>query len=118
MKPVIIESPYAAKPGHYCTEIAREYLLDAIRDCLRKGEAPFASHRMYTDGVLDDNVPEDRSLGIYAGLCWQGKADYVVVYQDLGISEGMKRAINLAQKEGRRIVYRSLKDWNRNEVNA
>lgn len=112
MIPVILESPFAAKPGHYCRDIAREYLSDAMRDCLRRGEAPFASHGLYTQqGVLCDDVPEERSLGILAGLAWQGRADYVVFYCDLGISPGMQRALHKAQHERLTIKMRSLPDW-------
>lgn len=47
---VIIESPYAGDVDRNL-----EYLRAAMRDCLKRGEAPFASHALYTQpGVLDD----------------------------------------------------------------
>lgn len=47
MKLVIVESPYA---GDVKTNVA--YARAAIRDCLMRGEAPYASHLLYTqEGV-------------------------------------------------------------------
>jgi hypothetical protein len=103
MKRVIIESPYAG-------DIARNkaYLQACIRDCLNRGEAPFASHQMYTD-ALDDNDPEQRKLGMLAGLRWAWCADAIVVYGDHGISPGMKWAIEQTVKH-MPVEYRLLYD--------
>jgi len=66
MRRVIIESPFAGK-GETASERMFEeyknirYLRACMRDCLLKGEAPFASHGLYTqEGVLDDTIPEER----------------------------------------------------------
>lgn len=93
---VIIESPYAA-----ATDFERErndrYLSAAIRDCLTRDEAPFASHALYTlPGILDDTIPAEREIGIDAGFAFRRVADLTVVYQDLGISPGMLRGIDQA----------------------
>ena len=107
MRRVIIESPYAG-------DVARNtaYARAAMRDCLLRGEAPYASHLLYTQpGVFDDTNPEERKGGIDAGLAWGDVADVVAVYADLGVSEGMKYGIALHEKEGRRIEYRSLDGW-------
>lgn len=87
MKLVIIESPFAGD-----VERNRSYLSAAIRDCLGRGEAPFASHGFYTYH-LDDLIPEERELGIRCGLEWGARADLAAIYTDLGISNGMERAI-------------------------
>ena len=79
-------------------------------DSLYRGEAPFASHALYTQ-MLDDTIPEQRSMGINAGLAWGDAADLVAVYQDLGISAGMKMGIERHQANGTRIEYRSLPEW-------
>lgn len=105
---VLVESPYAAS-----TPEGREanitYLRRALRDCLKRGEAPFASHALYTqEGVLDDTVPEERALGIEAGLVWGRQADATVVYMDRGVSEGMKLGIERAKSEGRPVERRFL----------
>lgn len=107
MRLVIIESPFAGD-----TERNLAYLRAAMRDCLLRGEAPYASHALYTQpGVLDDEIPDERTLGIEAGLRWGEKASATVVYFDLGISRGMKQGIERARLEGRTIEYRSLSGW-------
>lgn len=104
MRRVIVESPFA---GDVQRNIA--YGRACLHDCLKRGEAPFASHLLYTqEGVLDDNVPGERSLGINAGFIWGQAAEATVVYTDLGISGGMKQGILQAQKEGRPVEYRKL----------
>lgn len=83
-----------------------------MRDCLNRGEAPFASHGLYTqDGVLDDSNPTERRQGIEAGFAWREKAELTVVYTDLGISSGMELGIEDARVKGLPIEYRSLKRW-------
>lgn len=107
MRLVIIESPYAG-------DVERNllYLRAAMRDCLARDEAPFASHALYTQpGVLDDTDPGERRLGIDAGLAWGAKADATVVYADLGISPGMRIGIRRAKAAGRTVEYRWLREW-------
>lgn len=109
MRLVLIESPYA---GNVARNI--EYARAAMRDCLMRGEAPFASHLLYTqDGVLNDDIPAQRRLGIEAGLAWGRMADATVVYDDLGISSGMKAGIARAVSRGRKVEYRQIPGWGR-----
>lgn len=104
MEKVIIESPYA---GDVETNIA--YAKRCINDSLRRGESPIASHLLYTqDGILDENKPEDRKLGIDAWLEWIKVADKQAVYIDHGISKGMQAAIDKAIELEVWIEYRSL----------
>lgn len=105
---VILESPYA---GPDEKSIARNvaYARMALRDSLLRGEAPIASHLLYTQpGVLDDGKPDDRKLGIEAGLAWGSVAMATVVYADLGISSGMDEGISRAEREGRTVEERRL----------
>lgn len=105
--PVILESPYAG-------DIERNdaYLNAALHDCLMRGEAPFASHGLYTrPGVLDDTVPAERAAGIAAGFAWRALAQRTVVYVDLGISRGMEAGIRDAIQRGNPVEYRSLPEW-------
>lgn len=104
---VIIESPFA---GDIKQSLA--YVRACMRDCFMRGEHPFASHALYTQpGVLDDDDPAERQLGIEAGLFWGECAAKTVVYTDLGLSQGMRYGIENAQRAGRLIEYRSLPDW-------
>lgn len=107
MRLVIVESPYA---GDIDRNIA--YARAAVRDCLLRGEAPMASHLLYTQpGVLRDEVPDERRHGIKAGLAWGRVAEATVVYTDLGISRGMATGIADAEATGRPVEYRTLKEW-------
>jgi hypothetical protein len=81
------------------------YARVCMADCLNRGEAPFASHLLYTQ-VLDDVQPDHRAMGIEAGLAWGALADATVVYDDFGISEGMKLGIERAKSVGRPVEYR------------
>lgn len=80
------------------------YARRALLDSLERGEAPYASHLLYTQ-VLDDSTPEQRQHGLEAGWAWQSVVDAVVVYTDLGISAGMQAAIDSAKCP---VEYRSI----------
>jgi len=103
---VIIESPYAGD-----VERNLRYVRACMADCLARGEAPYASHALYTQpGVLDDGVPEERRLGMRAGFAWREMADATVVYTDIGMSRGMEEGIADAVAECREVEYRTLGD--------
>lgn len=106
--PVILESPFAAPDE---AGIARNvaYARRAMRDSLLRGEAPMVSHILYAaSGALDDTNPDERALGIDAGLAWGREAALTVVYRDLGISSGMRYGIERAEREGRVVEYREI----------
>jgi hypothetical protein len=106
MRRVIIESPYRGVPR------AVEYALAAMGDCFARGEAPYASHVLYTQpGALDDEIPEERALGIRAGLHWGLAADATVVYTDLGVTLGMRHGIASAERWRRPVELRTLPNW-------
>ena len=104
---VIVESPYAGD-----MERNIRYARAAVRDCVLRGEAPIASHLLFTQpGILRDEVPEERTLGIEAGLAWAPVADASVFYVDLGWSRGMEGAHARAKIEGRPVVIRRIPGW-------
>lgn len=104
MRRVVLESPYA---GDVDGNIL--YARACVRDCLKRGEAAIASHLLYTqDGILDDLKPEERLLGITAGLAWLGVADGHVFYIDKGVSSGMKMAMDYADSVGSVYEIRRL----------
>lgn len=84
MIPVQLESPYGSTDPEVVAQ-NEQYLQNCICDCLERGEAPFASHQMYTD-ALDDQIPEQRALGIAAGFVWASFAKLRVVYLDRGLT--------------------------------
>lgn len=115
MKLVVIESPYAGDVEKNLT-----YVRAAMKDCFKRGEAPFASHALYTQpGVLDDTNPEERKLGIEAGFEWGDVVERIgyderevypltVFYVDLGFSKGMKAALERCKANDREFEIRFL----------
>jgi len=104
MRRVILESPYAGDVDRHVA-----YARRCVRDCLQRDEAPIASHLLFTQpNVLRDEDPQERALGIAAGLAWVPVADVMVVYYDYGISDGMKGAMDEAQKHGMVIEVRMI----------
>jgi len=104
MRLVIVESPYAGD-----TEANIEYARRCVRDSLERGEAPIASHLLYTQpGILRDGVPEERQWGIDAGLAWRTVAACTAVYTDRGLTQGMSYGIAAAEEAGVPIEYRKI----------
>lgn len=118
---VLIESPFkAASPEGEARNV--RYVRACMRDSLLRGEAPFASHALYTlEGVLKDGEPAERKLGMEAGWAYLEVCKVTAVYTDLGISDGMRAGIERAEspwtadRQARlpsAIVYRTLgADW-------
>lgn len=104
MRLVIIESPFAGE-----VEENIKYARLCVHDSIHQGEAPIASHLLYTQpGVLDDLIPGERALGIAAGLEWRRVADYSVFYTDRGWSSGMLAALESGLQQERGFCVRSL----------
>jgi len=103
---VIIATPYKGKTE---SEIIAnvEYARQAMMDSIRRGESPFAPHLLYPQ-VLDDGIRVQREMGMACGLNWIHAADNLIVYTDLGISDGMKAEIALANRIGLKVFYRSI----------
>ena len=74
-KRVVLESPYAGN-----VEDNVLYARRAMKDSLSRGEAPIASHLLYTQaGVLNDLDRDQRATGIQAGYEWLRVAEGMVV---------------------------------------
>ena len=99
---VVLESPYA---GDF--ERNEKYARRCMVDSLQRGEAPFMSHLLYTQ-VLDDTDLPQRKLGMEAGFAFIAVSEYTVVYEDYGISGGMKEGIKIAKGLGHVIEYRQI----------
>lgn len=114
MRLVIIESPYAANPDSKIPKfiqrwLNKRYARKCVYDSLQRGEAPIASHLLYTQpGIFNDNSPLERCWGIEAGLAWIHKADASVVYTDRGISKGMRYGMTVAKANGLKIEERQI----------
>lgn len=100
---VAVESPFKGTDGNYQRNTA--YARACMLDSLRRGEAPLPPHCLFPL-VLDDKDPAEREMGISAGLAWSACAELVAVYRDLGVTEGMLRAIDHALEFGIRVEFR------------
>lgn len=104
MKRVIIESPYAGNIEHNVA-----YARACMAHSIHKGEAPIASHLIYTQpGILRDEVPEERKRGIEAGFAWRAVAELSAFYTDRGWSSGMLAALHTALRIEHPISIRAL----------
>jgi hypothetical protein len=104
MRLVILESPYQGD-----VRINERYARRAMRHCFSLGDAPIASHLLYTqEGILVDEEQFERELGIEAGLTWGSRAAVSVFYVDLHISNGMRIGYDRAIQDGRLIEMRSI----------
>ena len=104
MRLVIIESPFAGS-----VEENIKYARQCVRDSLARGEAPIASHLLYTQpGILRDDVDSERQWGIDAGLAWRAVAEMSAVYTDRGITVGMRYGIAAAEASGVPVEYRTI----------
>lgn len=117
MQLILVESPFAFK---HEDEVQRRigllrnvtYARCALNDCFTRGEAPYASHLLFTQPfVLDDDVEHERQLGIDAGLHWGLKAEATALYTDLGMSNGMLYGVKNAAAVGRPVEHRTLDGW-------
>lgn len=130
MRLAIVESPFAGKGE---TKRLRDiqtlrntvYARACMHDSLERGEAPLASHLLYTQaGILDDTKIEERIKGMEAGYEWMramandgrfaedALKPVVAFYTDLGWSEGMNEALGRVQKLGLEMEERKLgADW-------
>lgn len=106
---VILESPYSS-PDSLLRSRNLRYSRECLRDSLLRGEAPIASHLLYTlPGVLDDDTPAEREVGIAAGLAWLRAAEASIFYIDYGVTRGMSRGMEAAQRAGVPVEYRALR---------
>lgn len=99
---VIIESPYSGD-----VEKNLEYARRCLSDSLSREEAPFASHLLYTQ-VLNDEIQDERLLGMKNAFMWYKLADLMAVYIDLGVSKGMLKGIEKAHKYDIPIEIRQI----------
>ena len=107
MKRVIVESPFAGD-----IETNLRYVRACMRDCLLRGEAPYASHALYTQaGVLRDDLPDERKRGIEAGFAWRSAAELTAFYVDLGWSHGMLQGKADCQSKGLPFEERCVEGW-------
>jgi len=106
-KLIAIESPFA---GNVDTHVL--YAFACARFVMREGHYPYASHIFFTQ-FLDDTDPDQRRLGMKAGLAWAKRADERWVFTDLcQPTAGMKSGITSAKKAGQAVIEIQIgEDW-------
>ena len=112
MRRVVIESHYAGD-----VEANLAYAKRCVHDCLARGEAPYASHLLFTQaGILDDLIPEERRRGIESGFASRrdrkrtaqiarmraAGADYTEIGRRFGVSRQRIQQI-VARQASRRV---------------
>lgn len=103
---VVVESPLR----NHGVE-GRAYARAAVLDCLARNEAPMASHVLYPAAGLDDSNRAQRMLGMHAGWAHIQGAALVAVYEDLGITDGMRQGMLCAVREGVPVEFRTVPGW-------
>jgi hypothetical protein len=110
MKSAYICSPYRAKDE---AELDRniDYAQEITRKALLAGYAPITPH-LYLTQCLNESIPEERDIGMAAGLNLMKQCDFVVVGIRYGVSEGMERELQEAERLKLDIVNYDLLDFN------
>lgn len=107
---VFIASPFSSLGSPNGRSINLIYAKACLLDSLAKGECPLLPHLTFPE-LFDDDIDEERTLGIRLGCYWLAKAHQLLVYTDLGISAGMKEEIECASRCGVPITFRSIPHW-------
>jgi DNA-directed RNA polymerase subunit RPC12/RpoP len=102
VKTVAIESPFSGD-----IEFNLKYLDLCILDCVRRGETPYASHRMLTT-ALDEKNPREHSLGTSVGMAFNCSLDIRAFYVDLGMSSDMQQARLTYERKGLAFEDRTI----------
>lgn len=104
---------YLASPYRGDVEANKLYARRCQADSLGRGEAPFVPHLLYTQS-LDDDIADERALGMAAALAWLPVCDAMVLYTDRGVSGGMEAEAREAERLGIPVELRSCPtgiDW-------
>lgn len=72
-------------------------------------------HTAFLRLILDDEIPDERKLGMQAGISLLWVCDEVWVFGD-EITEGMKKEIIFAEKLNIKVKYISEKELKKTEV--
>jgi hypothetical protein len=96
----------------YESQLHARYLALCLRDCIERGETPYASHAILTlPGVLRDDVPEERVRGIAAGFTMRRGMHTTVIYVDCYVDEWMSKGM----AQGAKDAY-ALQDKRREDI--
>lgn len=114
MRLVILESPFRGRGKWWFQRWFDQwqnirYARACVRHSLDSDESPSPSHLVFTQpGIINEADERDRNLGIAAGLEWRKVAEASVVYEDRGITPGMRKGIRLAREAQIPVEFRTL----------
>ncbi len=94
---------YICSPYRGEVERNKKYARELTRLALDNGFCPVTVH-LYLTEVTDDNIPEERRLGMDAGMEILKNCKYILIGGRHGISEGMKAEIKTALNMGKVIL--------------
>jgi len=103
---VIIETPFRGDNEEE-RENHKRFARACMADSLGRGEAPILFHMLYPEsvgGVLEDSSADQRQRGMDAAFQWYSRAELLAVYEDRGISKGMRKGIAQASNQDRMSV--------------
>jgi len=101
--PAVVESPYGGDPETVARNL--RYLRACLHWCVHNGFTPYASHGLLTQpGVLRDELPGERRLGLGGGLALGDLLPVRLVFTDLGITSGMEAGIKRATRLGQHVI--------------
>lgn len=95
---------YVCSPYRGDTKRNKEYARKLTRTALENGFVPVTVH-LYLTEVTDDNIPEERSRGMAAGMAVLENCKFILVGDRYGISEGMKAELTFAALKGIVMLY-------------
>ena len=102
---------YICSPYRGDTERNAKYAAALTRTAVMKGYTPITPH-LYLTQALDDRNPEERALGMEAGLHLLEPCECIMIGGYYGISEGMRYEIERAHRLGKTFLFADTVDVN------
>ena len=102
---------YICSPYRGDTERNAKYAAALTRTAVMKGYTPITPH-LYLTQALDDRNPEERALGMEAGLHLLEPCEAIMIGGYYGISEGMRYEIERAHRLGKTFLFADTVDVN------
>ena len=95
---------YICSPYRGDVKRNKEYAREITRIAITHGFIPVTPHLYFTE-ALDDNVPEERELGLAAGIELLKRCDFIIIGEKYGVSEGMSNELHTALENDVRFLF-------------
>jgi len=100
---------YVASPLSGNVELNQHRARVYCRYVKDKGFIPYAPHLLFTQ-FMNDEVEQDRKQAMIMNAEMLSRCDELWVFNDFGISSGMRVEISLAGELNKQVIYTSLYD--------